>query len=184
MDQSVERWLPVVGYEGFYEVSSHGRVRSIDRELLYADGRVCVWKGRILRQSLSAHKYPKVALSKNCVQQTLCVHRLVLAAFVGPRPDGMEGCHNDGNPMNNHFSNLRWDTPISNNRDKEHHGTAHVGSRCASSVLTEKKVLEIRRRFRGHVDDGGSNAVRLAQEFGVTPSTIMYVVRRRTWKHV
>jgi hypothetical protein len=184
MDQILERWLPIAGYEGLYEVSDHGRVRSLDRKLPYADGRVCIWKGRILRQSFSAGVYPKVALSKNCRQATRTVHRLVLETFVGPCPDGMEGCHNDGDPTNNHLSNLRWDTPLSNSDDKIRHGTTAKGSQSGPAVLTEESVLSIRARYRRDPNNGRSNSLSLANEFGVTRATIVTVVARRTWKHI
>lgn len=119
---SNERWLPVVGYEGIYEVSDHGRVRSVDRVVLTASGTRS-YKGKILRIVSRHHGYPGVSLRRPGVRKTGYIHRLVLEAFVGPCPEGMEGCHNDGTASNNRLSNLRWDTSIANAQDKARHGT-------------------------------------------------------------
>ena len=85
--------------------------------------------------------------------KTFTVHRLILLAFVGPCPEGMEACHNDGNASNNNLANLRWDTHINNEKDKVLHGT-NVGSRGnnkgelqGSAKLTDENVLEIRYLF-------------------------------------
>lgn len=184
MIESVERWLPVVGWEGLYEVSSHGRVRSVERTFLRADGRLCTWKGRILRQSYMGNGYAKVTMSRESRMQTRSIHGLVLEAFVSPRPEGMEACHGDGNPKNNRIENLRWDTKQSNTEDKRRHGTILNGSRCGSAVLDEEKAALIRKRFRGRGGSRRGSAIELAREFGVTPTTILALVDRRTWRHV
>src|SRR5262249_22941752 len=72
------------------------------------------------------------------------VHRLVLEAFVGPCPNGMEACHNDGNPSNNVLSNLRWDTRKANQEDTFKHGTANIGERNHQAKLSIDAVREIR----------------------------------------
>lgn len=119
-----ETWRPVVGYEGWYEVSSSGRVRGLDREIRYIDGRVRSRKGMILRLQTNRSGYRTVGLSKNGPKGFL-VHRLVLAAFVGPCPADMEGCHENGDPSDNSLSNLRWDTSSANKYDIVRHGNHH-----------------------------------------------------------
>jgi hypothetical protein len=69
--------------------------------------------------------YLRVTLCRPATKKAVLVHHLVLIAFVGPRPEGFDGCHNDGNPANNCLDNLRWDTPSGNMRDKRKHGTDH-----------------------------------------------------------
>lgn len=111
-NKAEETWKPVVGHEGKYEVSDHGRVRSLGN------------RARILKPFAHSAGYPTVALPGGYRRQvTTTIHRLVLTAFVGPRPEGCEGCHGDGNPMNNHLSNLRWDTVLANAADRTAHGT-------------------------------------------------------------
>ena len=106
------------------------------------------------------------------------VHRIVLAAFVGPCPDGMEGCHNDGNPANNRIENLRWDTHVSNMADKTTHGTIAVGERHGCSVLTAEDVREMRSLYA----TGNYKQRDLAKRFGVVQATVYYIVNRITWK--
>lgn len=115
---SEETWKPVVGYEGYYEVSDFGRVRSLDRS-----------SKRGLRKGQIKTPYPldtghlRVRLSFNSKSRAFLVHRLVLEAFVGPCPAGMEGCHDpDPDPANNRLANLRWDTRSSNQLDSVKHG--------------------------------------------------------------
>lgn len=111
-----ESWKPVVGYEGLYDVSSRGRVRSLDREVKYSNGSTHLHRGRVLKFT-PMHGYSTVCLAKNGTRKTSYVHLLVLEAFVGPRPPKMEGCHRDDVQTNNNLSNLRWDTPSENRRD-------------------------------------------------------------------
>ena len=118
-----ERWKPVKGYEGIYEVSNHGRVRSLDRVVTYSDGRVRRHKGKILSAPLSRDGYPAVNLHTQGRLKKRTVHSLVAEAFVGPRPEGMEVCHNDGSKTNNHVDNLRYGTRSENMLDRVRHGT-------------------------------------------------------------
>lgn len=120
-----EIWKPVVGYEGMYEVSSLGRVKSLPRTNEY--GRRV--NGRFMSIILhpSGHTHVKLSIRGN--SKHVSVHRLVLFAFDGPPPKGHEGCHNDGNPSNNHRSNLRWDTRSANQYDRVKHGTHHMANR-------------------------------------------------------
>lgn len=120
---TVERWLPVVGYEGLYEVSDHGRVRSLDREYTRSDGVRTRRSGRVLKPVPNSNGRHQVYL---CVpggkQRPQLVHRLVLEAFVGQCPEGMEACHKDDDHVNNNLSNLRWDTRQGNYDDRVRNG--------------------------------------------------------------
>jgi hypothetical protein len=118
---NTETWKPIPGYEGVYEVSDLGRVRSMPRRL--SDGRM--WKGRVLRPTPQPSGHLHVTLSLAGEPSNVLVHRLVLAAFIGPCPVRMEGCHADGDPSNNRLANLRWDTKPANAEDSIAHGTHH-----------------------------------------------------------
>lgn len=114
----VERWLPVVGFEG-YEVSDHGRVRGLDR--LDAAGRRRT--GQMLKPGPKRGGYRHVVLFSGGRGYDRCVHTLVLEAFVGPCPEGMEACHDpDWDTANNRLTNLRWDTRSANAYDRIRHG--------------------------------------------------------------
>ena len=121
--ERAERWKPVTGYEGIYEVSNHGRVRSVDRTITCSDGRVRRHKGKNLSTPLSRDGYPVVNLYTQGRLKTRYVHSLVAESFIGARPEGMEVCHSDGDSTNNHLDNLRYDTSSENALDKVRHGT-------------------------------------------------------------
>lgn len=164
-----EEWRPIDGFPR-HEISNCGRVRT---------------KNGILKlQSRKPHGYivqvdAQLWFSgRNHIRK---IHRLVLAAFVGPCPPGMEGCHNDGNPLNNHISNLRWDTHSANQRDMVLHGRAgratyRYGEHHHGAKLTWDAVRIIRAEAVGP-----STQRALAKRFGVTPATITQIVKRRTW---
>jgi len=111
-----ESWRAVVGFESGYEVSDLGRVRSITRTVPCKGGTRTV-NGRIRKQAVTSVGYSIITMSVDNKLTTKLVHLLVLEAFVGPRPDGMEACHYDGNKTNNRLSNLRWDTKAANAED-------------------------------------------------------------------
>lgn len=125
---SDENWLPVTGFEGLYEVSDHGHVRSLDR-LVHCVRTTTGHRytrriaGQVRTPKTSEAGYAELQLWRDGKATDVLVHVLVLTAFVGAAPDGTEGCHNDGDPGNNHVSNLRWDTRSENQNDCVRHGT-------------------------------------------------------------
>lgn len=120
-----EEWRPVAGFEGLYEVSDHGRVRSV-RAGNHVNKRL---QGKVLKERTNKVGYPVVSLYRGgkATRKERTVHRLVLEAFVGPAPDGCEVLHGDGTKINNHLSNLRWGTRSENMRDYHALCTAVAG---------------------------------------------------------
>jgi len=168
-----EEWRPVNDYDGRYEVSDLGRVRST-RGLHGA---------QILSGSPKGSRYWRVTLTDDDGRQhTPAIHVLVLTAFRGPRPRGMQGCHNDDNRDHNWLSNLRWDTPSANNLDRVRHGghDPRPGEASNLSKLTELQVREIRARHAA----GGTSYLTLAREYGVSRANIGLIVLRKTWNHI
>lgn len=118
-----------MGYEGQFEVSDHGRVRSLDRRVPCAGGKTRMIRGQLLRPVVTDSGHLVVTLPGRPRRKTR-IHRLVLTAFVRPPQPGEEGCHDpDPDPTNNHLSNLRWDTRAENNRDTVRHGRHHWASK-------------------------------------------------------
>lgn len=115
----LEHWRAVPGYEGSYEVSDLGRVRSLDR--ITDRGRR--WRGRMMTTCPLPNGYLIVTLWRDGCQRSPLVHRLVLAAFVGPAPDDTEALHGDGDRTNNRLVNLSWGTHSENAQDQLAHGT-------------------------------------------------------------
>lgn len=126
-----ETWGPVVGWEGIYEVSDEGRVRSVDRAVKQSNGVTRKFAGKILRQTKMGD-YLTVGLHHAGREERRTVHRMVLETFVGPRPDGKEACHGDSNGRNNYLSNLRWGTRKENAEDRVKAGHA-VGWQAAKT---------------------------------------------------
>lgn len=118
-----EHWKPIPGYEGHYEVSDRGRVRSIERTIIRKNGIPQRIAGRVLRPATGTKGHQHVELWRDNQAMSRYVHHLVLEAFTGPQPEGMECCHNNGNPADNTVENLRWDTASSNGYDRVRHGT-------------------------------------------------------------
>lgn len=156
-----EEWKPLDGWAN-YRISNHGRIASVKYN-------------RLMRPDIVRRGYLSVRLCDGVRRRRrVGVHRLVLEAFVGKPLAGMQCCHNDGNPANNHLDNLRWDTCKNNHADRAKHGTLNRGNQNGMAKLTADAVQTIRRRYAG-------NSYQLAREFGVSQSTIMLVVKRRIW---
>lgn len=125
----METWLPIPGHEGTHEVSSLGRVRSLDR----VDPTGRFRRGRLLVARAFKSGHLMVVLHTNGVRRDALVHRLVLEAFIGRAPEGTEGCHWNDDPTDNRLENLRWDTRSANQLDSVRNGTHHSAGRthCA-----------------------------------------------------
>jgi hypothetical protein len=172
----MERWRSVIGYEGLYEVSDLGRVRSLDHVVIRRNGYPQTIRGRIKKTPLVAG-YPSLVLHDRGTRSTLYVHHLVVGAFIGPRPPGKEVAHWDGDETNVTLSNLRYATPIENDADKIRHGTRTEGSRNGQARLTDQQVREIRRRSAL-----GERRCDLAEEFGISAVNITNIVHGRIWR--
>lgn len=173
-----ETWRAVPGFEGSYEVSDLGRVRSLDRLIRSgrqtgANGGLQMTRGRILKTPPNSFGYPHTQLGRG---NTRHVHTLVLLAFRGPAPDGMSGCHNDGDPCNNKLSNLRWDTQAENMRDRVRHNTHSIGERNSAAVLTDEQVIAI------HADP--RHRAEICADYGISEAHVSGIKRRRAWGHL
>ena len=143
-----EHWRPVVGWEGFYEVSDCGRVRSVERVVSFSDGRTRVFSGRVRATYADEFGYRKVTLKRPGASERLHVHVMVAAAWIGRRPKGAHVCHSDGDHLNNQWENLRYDTPKGNVADTKRMGRLNPPTR-----LTEAEVQAI-RNARGKLTQG------------------------------
>lgn len=165
----IEEWRDIPGYDGDYKVSSSGRVRS------YKSGSC-----RELSLCLNRQRgYLYVALCRGGKLKNHTVHSLVLLAFVGPRPEGFECCHNDGNRTNNALSNLRWDTKKANQADKTAHNTALIGYDSPMSKLSKEDCAAILSAIAS-----GAPPSRLAVEYEVDPETVRRLLTGQCYKNV
>lgn len=184
-----EIWKDVVGYEGSYQVSNHGRVKSVARRMW--NGHAWWMSPERIRIPGNNHGRLYVPLQKNGSKaRNYFVHQLVLTAFVGPCPEDMEACHfPDRDPSNNRLENLRWDTHHSNIQDKFIHGTTGRGKRSPLNVCGENhnlaKLTEVQvRDMRELRKNEGLSFDKIARRFGVTKRAAILAIKRITWKHV
>lgn len=181
---NIEVWRAVPGYEGRYEVSDLGRVRSLDRTVeLIRLGKTTTRrrKGVVLSPGLTPEGYLLVVLHRDDGGSTRRVHRLVLEAFVGPAPSGTQALHGDGDEGNCRLSNLRWGTPKENSADAIRHGTQTrmPGEKHHQAKLTDGLVRLIRRALEYRVP-----GTVIARGVGVSPSTVSLIRRGKNWTHV
>lgn len=187
----MEEWRPIKDYEGLYEVSNLGRVKSLDRMIVYSNGKKVRIKERILKPS--QHKgYFHVILSKDNIPKTFKIHRLVAIAFI-PNPDNKpEVDHIIPISMGgtNEVNNLRWVTSLenmNNNKTKENLSKNHADFKGENSVRYGKGnpiyCIELSKEF--------SNMMEAERQTGISNSNISECCRgkRKTaggyhWKYV
>ena len=173
-DMTTEQWRDLPGFVGRYQVSNYGRVKSLPNARRHSE----------LIMSPAIHKSGYLILNLTMAkpgggwkQKSYWLHRLVLETWEGECPPGMEGCHNDGNPLNCRADNLRWDTPESNQHDKIRHGTANLRAQNPAAVLTEAKVIEIKRLLAS-----GVGVMQVSRQFNVSKGAISAIKNGRTWQ--
>lgn len=172
-------WKEIPEFDG-YEVSNFGEVRCWKSQ----NGRgERSEKPRLLKQSQFAGRpYWRVSLYRDKKPHIRRVHQLVLEAFVGPCSEGMECCHNDGNPSNNQVDNLRWDTKRANMDDQRTHKTLARGERSALAKISESKAKEIKEALAN--DSGYGSIRRIAEKTGATYRTVAEIKYGHSWRHV
>jgi hypothetical protein len=189
--QSTVEYRDIPGFPG-YRVSSDGVVVSAweRRSLGVGNGSVSFigsdWHSLSPGKTLKGHLV--ICLWKDKKPKMRQIHRLVLEAFVGVCPPGMECCHFDGNPTNNQLSNLRWDTRSANRSDAIRHGTFPIGQSHPNTYLTDDDVRRLRKKHsaarRGMRKVPNGVAAALAGEFGIPVRRLCQIVSGRTWKHL
>lgn len=183
-EQSTVQYRDVPGFPG-YRVGDDGSVWSATerRSLGIGLGTCCVIGNNWHRMKPSADARGRLRVTlrdreKNKSHKKF-VHLLVLQAFVGERPAGMEGCHTDDNKANNSLGNLRWDTKESNTADCLRNGLQVCGEENNTTKITAAIVLRIRSEHAS----GHSYPV-LSKRYGLVKSQIGNIVKRLHWKHV
>lgn len=174
MDSQTEEWRPIAGYEGYYSVSNHGRIRSEHRVIKHEKSKTQTVKEKIMSPARKRTGHKSVMLyGPSKVAKRLHVHRLVMLAFTdGPPSDLHEVAHNDGNAENNLLSNLRWATTSSNMRDKVSHGTHNRGERHPNCTISSATVAAIRQESGRCADIGA--------KYGLPFQTVWAIQKRKT----
>ncbi|WP_375198969.1 HNH endonuclease signature motif containing protein [Cupriavidus metallidurans] len=151
-----------------YEVSERGDIRRT----------LCRFGNIGLRKPYRAANGRLMIAMRHCGKTRAChISRLVLEAFVGPAPSSKHQCaHNDGNPDNNHWSNLRWATASENQMDRVAHGTSNRGERFGRVRLTQPQALEAKRALAC-----GTHPAIIAAQYDVAVTTIKSIKQGRSW---
>ena len=175
----VAKWKPVVGYEGIYQVSDCGMVRSIDRRIINSLGHHRFYEGKMIKQRIR-NGYPVVDLW-NQRPKTHSVHRLVAQAFV-PNPDNLpEVNHIDGNKSNRHYANLEWISRSGNAAHAYKTGIMKPSQMPMESngnaKLTLAQVDEIRA-----LSKQGMSSYKIAERYGVHAATVQRAVNGASWR--
>ena len=173
----MEQWKDIAGFEGIYQVSDTGQVRSLDR----VDDRGRHLKGATMTANPKVG-YRMLKLCKNSKCTPVTIHRLVATAFI-PNPEGKpEVNHLDGDKQNNTVTNLVWATYSENALHATASGLSPRGEKCYQAKLTARRVRSIRKHYVHGDKKYGSTA--LAKKYGVSLSTIYDIVQRRSWTHI
>ena len=171
----MEIWKDIPGYEGRYQASSEGRIRSLDRERYQTKGGVTTRfgsiKGRVLKPAVNRRGYLHVVLRANGKSNDHEVHCLIASAFIGPRPAGdIQVRHLDGNRLNNAQENLAYGTRSENQLDLYTYRGYH-------HRLTAKDVKDIRARLQR-----GETGREIAGMYSTTESNISCIKKGGTYR--
>lgn len=185
-----EVWKDIPAYEGLYQVSNLGRVKSLKRKAGILS-RGVQWMDRTVPEKVlspsRAGGYATVTLCKSNVKVGYGVHVLVLTSFVGPCPEGMWCRHLNGDSFDNRLSNLCWGTPKENGEDRVRHGTSGKGIpkiKCRGETHPRAKLTEDSVRKMRMLYEEEHTMRDLARMFRVDDSVVSCTVRRLNWKHV
>ena len=162
----MEEWKDIKGYEGCYQISNYGRIKSMQRKVASRGGCLKSLPEKIITPLYTSNGYLNVVASKSQKRKTLIIHHLVAEYFIGDRPDGLVIDHIDGNKTNNHVSNLRYITTKENLRKRK------------DIKLDQEKVKEITSLL------GQMSQSKIAEKFGITQSMISKIKLGRLWKDV
>lgn len=169
-----ETWLPILGYEGLYEVSDLGRVKSLPKEWVCGSGRKCSHNGKILSLTKSPEGYPQLRLWNNGKVKTHRVHTLMAEAFLS-NPSGYKCVnHKDSNRANNILSNLEWVSHSGNRIHALKFGYAKSGDYSPNSKMSDSDIIRI---INYPLSTSSRN---IAQQFKVSESLVSLI---RTGKY-
>lgn len=169
----MENWKPIKGYEGLYEISDTGKVKSLAKGIVLSLNR------------LTKCGYRKASLSKDGKAKENRIHRLVALHFIPNTDDKETVNHKDGNKLNNHVDNLEWSTRTEQVVHSYQLGLkkGHKGSTNAQSKLTDEQVREIKSLYAVQ-GVGGLSSTKLAKIYGVTHRVILLIVNNESYKNV
>lgn len=178
-----EVWKYVPEYEGYYQVSNEGCVRSVDRVVIDKNGREMKYSGGNLAIQFNEYGYCKVVLAKNRKMKNFKVHKLVAEVFIPNADKKRYVNHKDGDKTNNTVPNLEWCTASENNKHAYDHGLKRPynrkGVRVGGSKFNLTEVAEIQRQHRDY--GGPYGTMYLARKYRVHKDTITNLLKGKTY---
>lgn len=172
-----EIWKDIEGYEGLYQVSNLGRVKSLDR--LGATGYKL--KGKMRKLWYIKQGYQRVGLNKDSHKINYLVHRLVAQAFIPNKENKPFINHKNGIKDDNGVDNLEWCTDEENQSHAIKHGlNNNIGELSGRAKLTKQQVIQIRKKYK----TGKYLQKDLGAEYDVATNTICQIITRKYWKHI
>lgn len=182
IDNGEEVWLPIDGYEGIYEVSNFGRIRSLDRHVKYSNGAVAFTKGKILSPEITKKGvgYKRVMLCHHGKHERVFVHRAVAKVFVSNDYDKPYVNHIDGNKLNNNFKNLEWCTISENTKHAVENGLIKLGEDRVDSKLTNDTVIKIKEELAKN----NKNQKQIADMFGLEKHAVQRIYSGKCYSKI
>lgn len=175
-EQIIEVWKNIPNYEGFYQASSLGNIRSLDRFVNCRGSKKKLVKSRLYKPQ-NGLKYLQITLNKENKAKTHPIHRLITLTFIGERPHANAVIrHLNGNPKDNSLKNLCYGTYVENEADKNIHGTTAWGEKVGTSKLKLNEIFEIKK-----IKATGVTSQSIAIKFNVSKSTICRIINGITW---
>lgn len=178
--KNIEIWKSIANYYGFYEVSTLGRVRSLDSTLTTKKGVIRTRFGRVMSLNKKKNGYLSVMFSINENKKRFYAHRLVAISFIDNIENKTEVNHINGIKNDNRVENLEWVTKSENSIHAIKNGLIQIGQYSTSSKLKDLQIIAIRRLFKINPN---FNKVNLAKKLGVSDATIHKIIRNQSRKY-
>ena len=173
-------WKDIPGYEGYYQASTGGRVKSVDREVIDINGKTYRYRGKVLNLRLNHKGYPFVKLSKDRDYKNITTHILVAKTFINNPENKPQVNHIDADKTNNNVNNLEWVTNKENMIHASKNGLLNKKhENNPNAILTIKEVLEIADSLKRNVP-----IKKIAKIYKVSRYCIYDIKRGKNWKEV
>ncbi len=173
----METWKVIKGYEGLYQISNQGNLRSLDR-ITKTSYRIRHIKGKTISMVIGNAGYLRSVIYKNGKQQNISLHRIVAETFILNPLNLPQVNHKDGNKTNNRVENLEWVTPSINwHHARKNSLIKNVGETSHRAKLSIKQVREIRQKHLA-----GLGAYVIAKQYGVSGNCIYQIIVGNSWQ--
>ena len=178
-----EKYRDIKGFEGLYQISEYGDIKSLDREISHYKGGVSKIKGRVLKTPLDKYGYKKAVLFNKGKRTYTTVHRLVALSFITNPNNLPEVNHKDGDKLNNYWKNLEWCTTEDNLKHAHKNNlidyNKNSGENCYITNLTNKIVKEIREKMANGIKNKD-----IEKEYSLSRSTVSRIRTNKSFKNI